>query len=77
MLTQMAARCNHPSVAPVNIHMTQQTSNMSISIYHNIMWSKYKGGVFSAIHALSKDVQFTQIAETEGDRVALGSVDLN
>ncbi|PXW93239.1 glycosyltransferase involved in cell wall biosynthesis [Sphaerotilus hippei] len=54
---------------------------MQIAIFHNIMWSKYKGGVFSAIHDLTQgsgtQVSFTQIAETEGERVALGGVDLN
>jgi glycosyltransferase involved in cell wall biosynthesis len=52
---------------------------MNISIFHNIVWSKYKGGVFSAIHDLTSSgddrVSFTQIAETEGERVALGGVD--
>jgi hypothetical protein len=56
-------------------------SPVDIAIYHNIMWSKYKGGVFSAIHeavnGTSTTVSFTQIAETESDRVALGGVDLN
>ena len=54
---------------------------MQIAIFHNIMWSKYKGGVFSAINDLttntSTNVSFTQIAETEGDRIALGGIDLN
>ncbi len=54
-------------------------SPLNIAIFHNIMWSKYKGGVFSAIHEATKDstakVTFTQIAETESDRVALGGVD--
>lgn len=55
--------------------------DMQIAIFHNILWSKYKGGVFSAVHDLAQrrgiTVSFTQIAETEGDRVALGSVDLS
>lgn len=54
---------------------------MNIAIFHNIMWSKYKGGVFSAIHEAVKNtptqVTFTQIAETESDRIALGGVDLD
>jgi glycosyltransferase involved in cell wall biosynthesis len=52
-----------------------------IQIYHNILWSKYKGGVFSALHKLATsrglDVSFHQIAETEDDRVGLGKVDLS
>lgn len=45
-------------------------------IYHNILWSKYKGGVFSSLNKLSSNVHFVQIAETEGDRVGLSSVDM-
>lgn len=55
-------------------------NNMSMHIFHNILWSKYKGGVFTEIGeiALSENVnvQFTQIAETESDRVGLSGVDL-
>lgn len=44
------------------------------------MWSKYKGGVFSALHTLTQStndkVTVTQIAETEGDRAVLSEVDL-
>lgn len=51
-----------------------------IEIWHNILWSRYKGRVFSALHALAQaageDVRFFQMAETEGDRVALGAVEL-
>lgn len=54
---------------------------MQIAIFHNIMWSKYKGGVFSAINDITQgsntQVSFTQIAETEGERISLGGVDLN
>jgi len=52
---------------------------MHVSIFHNIVWSKYKGGVFSAINDLvagsGNKVTFTQIAETEGERMVLGGVD--
>ena len=51
-----------------------------IEIWHNVLWSRYKGRVFSALHALAQnsgeDVRFVQMAETEGARVALGAVDL-
>ena len=53
---------------------------MTIEIWHNVLWSRYKGRVFSALHALAtksgEDVRFHQMAETEGGRVALGAVDL-
>lgn len=51
-----------------------------ITVYHNIMWSKYKGEVFSALHQLAgatgEKVRFVQIAETEGERAVLAPVDL-
>jgi glycosyltransferase involved in cell wall biosynthesis len=54
---------------------------MRIAIYHGILWSKYKGAVFSELYVLAKargiDAAFTQIAETEVDRVGLSSVDLS
>lgn len=52
-----------------------------IKIYHNILWSKYKGGVFTALYKLCRnkgiDIEFVQIAETEGLRSGLGDVDLS
>jgi len=54
---------------------------MRISIYHNILWAKYKGVVFSRVHSLSRTrgiaTSFIQVAETETARVALGGVDLS
>ncbi len=54
---------------------------MHVSIYHNILWSKYKGGVFSQVHAQSQargiGTSFIQIAETDDERIALGDVDLS
>ena len=54
---------------------------MHISIYHNILWSKYKGGVFSQVYVLGKErgigTAFIQIAETDDERIALGDVDLS
>jgi glycosyltransferase involved in cell wall biosynthesis len=54
---------------------------MHIAIYHNILWSKYKGGVFSQVYVQSQargiGTSFVQIAETDDERVALGDVDLS
>jgi glycosyltransferase involved in cell wall biosynthesis len=54
---------------------------MNVSIYHNILWSKYKGGVFSQVYLLSKargiGTSFIQIAETDDERTALGDVDMS
>jgi glycosyltransferase involved in cell wall biosynthesis len=54
---------------------------MHIAIYHNILWSKYKGGVFSQVYVQSQargiGTSFIQIAETEDERIALGDVDLS
>jgi glycosyltransferase involved in cell wall biosynthesis len=52
-----------------------------ITIYHNILWSKYKGAVFSQLSPLSKkrgvEASFVQIAETDLQRDVLGGVDLS
>jgi glycosyltransferase involved in cell wall biosynthesis len=54
---------------------------MHVAIYHNILWSKYKGGVFSQVYEQSKargiGTSFIQIAETDDERIALGDVDLS
>jgi glycosyltransferase involved in cell wall biosynthesis len=54
---------------------------MRVAIYHNILWSRYKGVVFSQVHLSSRIrgivATFVQIAETEDMRVALGGVDLS
>jgi glycosyltransferase involved in cell wall biosynthesis len=52
-----------------------------VSIYHNILWSKYKGAVFTKVHSCSNgigiDVSFIQVAETEAQRIAIGKIDLS
>ncbi|WP_211455062.1 glycosyltransferase family 4 protein [Collimonas antrihumi] len=52
-----------------------------IHIYHNILWSKYKGEVFSSLYNLSLekriDTSIIQIAKTSTDREGLSSVDLS
>jgi glycosyltransferase involved in cell wall biosynthesis len=54
---------------------------MRIAIYHNILWSKYKGVVFSQVHldGAPRGItpSFIQIAETEDIRMGLGGVDLS
>ena len=51
-----------------------------VAIYHNIVWPKYKGAVFTALHQLAQGsgwpISFVQVAQTEGERVALSGVDL-
>lgn len=50
-----------------------------IAIYHNILWSKYKGTVFSKLSELASQMKlsitFFQIAETDTDRASLSGVD--
>ena len=57
-----------------------QNKPARVDIWHNILWSKYKGEVFSSLHKLNDpqelDIRFFQVAETEGNRVSLGGVDL-
>ena len=50
-----------------------------VDIWHNILWSRYKGGVFSALHNINDpeefDIRFFQMAETEGNRQTLSGID--
>ena len=49
-----------------------------VAIYHNILWSSYKGVVFSYLFKKSNkilELSFIQIAETEKSRIALSKVD--
>ena len=52
---------------------------MKIDVWHNIMWSRYKAAVFSALNTQAEqadDELFVyQIAETESDRASLSPVD--
>src|ERR1700722_4727685 len=52
---------------------------MRTDIWHNILWSKYKGVVFSEtakiVHEMGKEIKFYQIAATEGRRTGLSAVD--
>jgi len=52
---------------------------MKIALFHNILWSRYKGVVFSALHklALAKGVslEFFQFALTDSSRAVLSPVD--
>lgn len=61
--------------------LTTAPAQPRITVCHNILWSKYKGGVFTALHQLAQsssvDLTFIQIAETEHDRVGLSGVDMS
>jgi hypothetical protein len=52
-----------------------------VDIWHNILGTKYKGGVFAELHrecvCKDNDARFFQIAETENDRRDLANVDLS
>lgn len=51
----------------------------TVTIFHNVVWSRHKGAVFSALHNLSAagTIRYAvvQIAETETDRVGFSDVD--
>lgn len=51
-----------------------------IDLWHNILWSRYKGGVFSRLHIImqreASPIRFFQIAETDDNRASLSKVDL-
>lgn len=50
-----------------------------IRIYHNNLWARYKGAIFSKIYAASGqtgvETSFVQVAETSGQRKLLGDPD--
>jgi glycosyltransferase involved in cell wall biosynthesis len=54
---------------------------MKIIFYHNILWAKYKGAIFSELYRLCRDsgidASFVQIAETNPGYSELGGVDLS
>ena len=51
----------------------------TVTIFHNVVWSRHKGVVFSALHSLSTSgtirYSMVQIADTETDRVGFSDVD--
>jgi glycosyltransferase involved in cell wall biosynthesis len=51
----------------------------SVTIFHNVVWSRHKGAVFSALHNLSMagSIRYSvvQIADTETDRIGFSEVD--
>jgi len=53
----------------------------NVDVFHNILWSRYKGAVFSQLHALaneqSEEIRFHQIAETASGQAVFGTADLS
>ena len=51
----------------------------SVTIFHNVVWSRHKGVVFSALHNISASgairYSMVQIADTEHDRLGFSEVD--
>ncbi|WP_244815423.1 glycosyltransferase family 4 protein [Caballeronia sp. Lep1P3] len=51
----------------------------SVTIFHNVVWSRHKGAVLSALHHLSGTgsirYSMVQIADTEHDRIGFSDVD--
>lgn len=52
---------------------------MKIDVWHNILWSRYKGAVFSQLSSLCESTgntaRFFQIAKTEGAQALLSQID--
>lgn len=52
---------------------------MKINVYHNILWSKYKGRVFSSLFSLANkqrdEVNIAHIASTSSERIGLSTLD--
>lgn len=59
--------------------IAEQPRHRSLEIWHNIMWSRYKALIFSAMAEMATqrriDLHVFQIAETARERIGLGSVD--
>ena len=57
--------------------MTTRTPR--VRIYHNVLWARYKGAIFSKIHSKSGRcglvIDFVQVAETSVEHAPLGEVD--
>jgi glycosyltransferase involved in cell wall biosynthesis len=53
--------------------------NASVTIFHNVVWSRHKGAVLSALHNISGSgsirYSMVQIADTEHDRIGFSEVD--
>jgi len=51
----------------------------SVKIFHNVVWSRHKGAVFTALHDISSAgairYSMVQIADTEHDRIGFSDVD--
>ncbi|MEX3954769.1 glycosyltransferase family 4 protein [Trinickia sp. EG282A] len=51
----------------------------TVTIFHNVVWSRHKGAVFTALHNLSTagSIRYSmvQIADTETDRIGFSDVD--
>jgi glycosyltransferase involved in cell wall biosynthesis len=52
---------------------------MEVSVWHNILWSRYKGQIFSTLNNLQSAIkfQFFQVAETDAERLSLAPLDLS
>ena len=61
--------------------MRSRADHARVDIWHNMLWSKYKGEVFSSLYKINDknefDIRFFQIAETSSDRVGLSAVNLD
>jgi colanic acid biosynthesis glycosyl transferase WcaI len=79
--------CRQTSLQDLQVNVISRPSAtndkpiMTLDIWHNLLWSRYKGSVFSKVHELaiknSIAVNFFQIAEVSTDRVGLAPVDLD
>lgn len=52
-----------------------------VVVFHNLLWPRYKGEIFSALHEQARArglrLGFVQIARTDAERAALSAVDLS
>lgn len=64
---------------PKNSDSKFHSTAYRVSIFHNILWSKYKGIIFSRLHSFAlqrnTNISFFQIARTNSDRKILNEID--
>ncbi|SAL38759.1 group 1 glycosyl transferase [Caballeronia humi] len=73
----MSTHLNADVKRPTSREAKKMTS--SVTIFHNVVWSRHKGAVLSALHNISGSgsirYSMVQIADTEHDRLGFSDVD--
>ena len=70
---------SHKKAATMAEPTTDSLKTIRVDIWHNLLWSRYKARVFSALHERARTAgaqfRFFQISETDSDRNELSPID--